>query len=175
VIYASLESPLGSMTASAKGDALTGLWFVGGKYYPSDTGTWAHEPDRPIFMRLREWLEDYFAGGRNVPLPPLELVGTPFQRTVWDMLLEIPYGQVITYGEIAKRIAAARGLRSMSAQAVGGAVGHNPISILVPCHRVIGRDGSLTGYAGGLDRKKALLRIEGADTSTLLPLSAGIT
>lgn len=174
MIYASLESPLGPMIASANDDALTGLWFVGGRYYPSDTSTWALEPDRPVFVKLRAWLEDYFAGGRNEPLPPLSLVGTAFQKAVWDMLLEIPYGQVTTYGRIAKRIAALRGLRSMSAQAVGGAVGHNPIPILVPCHRVVGSDGSLTGFGGGLDRKKALLRIEGAENRIKQLLSAGI-
>ncbi len=174
MIYTSFESPLGTMTASAEGDALTGLWFIGGKYCPSDAGTQGNEPDRPVFMKLREWLDHYFAGGRNIPLPPLQLEGTPFQRTVWDILLEIPYGQVTTYGKIAKRIAAARGLRAMSAQAVGGAVGRNPISILVPCHRVIGANGSLTGFGGGLERKKALLHIEGADTRIRLPFSVGI-
>jgi methylated-DNA-[protein]-cysteine S-methyltransferase len=160
MIYTSLKSPLGEITASAENDALTGLWFIGQKYYPADRDTWTYDPKHPIFIELHQWLEDYFAGGRNIDLPKLGPKGTAFQKTVWEILLEIPYGSITTYGEIAKRIANSKGLYSMSAQAVGGAVGHNPISILIPCHRVVGADGSLTGYAGGLDKKKALLHIE---------------
>ena len=163
MIYTNLKSPLGEITASAENDALTGLWFVGQKYYPADKGTWTYDLGHPIFIRLHQWLEDYFAGKRNIALPKLEPKGTAFQKAVWEVLLEIPYGHVTTYGEIAKKIANAKGLHSMSAQAVGGAVGHNPISILIPCHRVVGADGSLTGYAGGLEKKKALLHIEQAD------------
>lgn len=160
MIYINVKTPLGEMTASAEENALTGLWFVGQKYYPSDKGTWDYEPEHPIFIKLHQWLEDYFNGRKDSPLPNLAPKGTDFQKAVWEILLEIPYGHVTTYGEIAKKIATSRGLYSMSAQAVGGAVGHNPISILIPCHRVVGANGSLTGYAGGLERKKALLHIE---------------
>lgn len=164
MIYMNLNTPLGEVTASAEGDALTGLWFVGQKYYPSDKdkSTWSYDPNHPIFKKLDQWLEDYFAGKRNIALPNLEPKGTAFQKAVWAILLQIPYGRVTTYGEIAKKIAISKGLYSMSAQAVGGAVGHNPISILIPCHRVVGANGSLTGYAGGLEKKKALLHIEQA-------------
>ncbi len=160
MIYTNLESPLGDITASAENHALTGLWFVGQKYYPPDKERWSYDPNHPIFIKLRRWLEDYFAGKGNSTLPELKPKGTAFQKDVWEILLSIPYGHVTTYGEIAKKIAISKGLDSMSAQAVGGAVGHNPISILIPCHRVVGADGSLTGYAGGLEKKKALLHIE---------------
>lgn len=163
MIYTNLKSPLGEITAAAEGDALTGLWFVGQKYYPPKTDAWDYAPEHPVFIKLSHWLERYFEGEKNIPLPGLEPKGTSFQKAVWELLLEIPYGSVTTYGEIAKKLAKSRGLLSMSAQAVGGAVGHNPISILIPCHRVVGTGGSLTGYAGGLDKKKALLHIEGAD------------
>jgi methylated-DNA-[protein]-cysteine S-methyltransferase len=169
-----VDTPLGAMTASAGDDALTGLWFIGQKYYPQTAG-WTDKPDYPPFAVLRAWLETYFAGKSPPPiegrlpargagdllLPRLNPWGSDFQKAVWEQLLLIPYGKSSTYGEIAKKIAAVRGLPSMSAQAVGGAVGHNPISILIPCHRVLGAGGSLTGYAGGLDKKKALLRLEG--------------
>lgn len=155
-----IDTPLGAMLAAAKNEALTGLWFIGQKYFPSKTKTWVSEPDYAVFQTLRAWLADYFAGKNNKPEVPIGPPGTLFQRAVWDILLTIPFGQTTTYGEIAGKIAAARGLPSMSAQAVGGAVGHNPISILIPCHRVIGSNGSLTGYAGGVKRKEALLRLE---------------
>ncbi len=163
MIYTNLKSPLGDVTASAEKEAITGLWFVGQKYYPSDKGTWTYEPGHPMFIKLRQWLEEYFAGKGDIALPELEPKGTAFQKAVWEILLEIPYGCVTTYGEIAKKLATIKGLNSMSAQAVGGAVGHNPISILIPCHRVVGANGSLTGYAGGLEKKKALLHLEQAD------------
>lgn len=162
MIYTNFKSPLGEITAAAENDTLTGLWFVGQKYYPSDKGTWTYNPNHSIFITLHQWLEDYFAGKRNAALPNLEPKGTTFQKAVWEILLEIPYGCVTTYGEIARKIANSKGLHSMSAQAVGGAVGHNPISILIPCHRVVGANGSLTGYAGGLEKKRTLLLIEQA-------------
>jgi len=149
------------MTAAAEDGALIGLWFIGQKYYPTTPATWLREPDYPVFTALRSHLSRYFAGkdpGRDIVLSPQ---GSPFRKSVWDILLKIPFGEVMTYGEIAQAIAHAEGLASMSSQAVGGAVGHNPISILIPCHRVVGADGSLTGYAGGVDRKDALLRLEG--------------
>jgi methylated-DNA-[protein]-cysteine S-methyltransferase len=159
------------MTAAAEDDALTGLWFIGQKYYPQTAG-WTDEPGYPPFAALRAWLDSYFAGespppaGGRLPVRAagalrLNPRGTDFQKVVWEQLLSIPYGKSITYGEIAKIIAPRRGLSSLSAQAVGGAVGHNPISLLIPCHRVLGAGGTLTGYAGGLDKKEALLRLEG--------------
>lgn len=157
------DTPLGPMTASAAGGALTGLWFIGQKYYPSKTDTWVCAPDYPVFEALRVCLADYFSGRDGLSKLPLDPQGTSFQKTVWQILLEIPFGQVTTYGEVAKKLALARGLSSMSAQAVGGAVGHNPISILIPCHRVVGANRSLTGYAGGMDKKRALLQLEQVD------------
>jgi len=152
-------SPLGEIVLTADEVGITGLWFQGQK------GAGA-APDRAgaggdFLAAAREWLDTYFQGRDPGPIPPVHLAGTEFQRAVWDLLLEIPYGQTVTYGSLARRVAAARGLARMSAQAVGGAVGRNPVSILVPCHRVVGQDGSLTGYAGGLPRKAALLRLEG--------------
>ena len=158
-----IDTALGAMTAAAEDEALIGLWFIGQKYYPARTRDWIREPDLPIFASVRHLLARYFSGEAcrlDVRLAP---AGSPFQKTVWGILSRIPMGHVATYGQIARYIARTRGLASMSAQAVGGAVGHNPISILIPCHRVVGSHGTLTGYAGGLDRKAALLRIEKAD------------
>lgn len=158
-----LTSPLGDLTAAARAGKLCGLWFVGQKYYPAKTAAWTHQPDYPLFAELRAWLAAYFAGKSRLPELPLAPEGTPFQREVWDILLRIPTGQVSTYGNIAAQMARSRGLERMSAQAVGGAVGHNPISLVIPCHRVVGSNKSLTGYAGGLDKKKALLQLEGVN------------
>ena len=157
-----IDTPLGNMTAAAEREFLVGLWFEGQKYYPSRTAGWVSDPDRPVFGRLRDYLGRYFSGLAGAPDLPLDPHGSPFQEAVWAVLRTIPMGQVVTYGQIAKQMARSRGLASMSAQAVGGAVGHNPISILIPCHRVVGAGGALTGYAGGLERKAALLRIEKA-------------
>lgn len=162
VYTCTIETPLGNMTASANKIALTGLWFLGQKYYPTDTDAWIYEPSHPIFVELRRWLAKYFEGNNGRFEIELQPQGTPFQKSVWDILIEIPYGQIITYGEIAKKLAASKGLSTMSSQAVGGAVGHNPISIIIPCHRVVGSDRSLTGYAGGIDKKSALLSLEHA-------------
>lgn len=159
-----LSTPLGDITAAAEGEALTGLWFIGQKYYPAQTEAWVTEPGQRVFQTLQTWLDHYFSGREgSALLPELAPQGTDFQKAVWEILLEIPRGRVTTYGEIAQKLAASRGLSSMSAQAVGGAVGHNPISILIPCHRVVGAKGGLTGYAGGLEKKQALLRLEQAD------------
>lgn len=155
-----LETPLGDVQISGENDALTGLWFVDQKYFPDGAEQWIEEPNYPIFQEVKAWLKAYFAGDKPVVTMNLAPQGTPFQKAVWDLLLQIPYGQVTSYGTIAKAIAKRQGLTSMSAQAVGGAVGHNPISLIIPCHRVIGANGSLTGYAGGLDKKQALLKLE---------------
>ena len=151
-------SPLGRIVLMSDGTALTELDFAEGVPKASAVHT---QKDLPVFREVCRWLDVYFAGRDPGALPPLALHGTAFQQAVWNILRGIPYGTTTTYGGIAARIAAARGGR-MSAQAVGGAVGRNPISILIPCHRVIGTDGSLTGYAGGLDKKEYLLELEGA-------------
>jgi len=152
------ETPLGNIQATARGNVLTGLWFIGQKYFPTFTETWSNKPDHPVFISLKIWLEDYFAKKNPKVKIPLAPDGTDFQQAVWKLLLEIPYGKTSTYGAIASRLVAA-GKRA-SARAVGGAVGHNPISMLIPCHRVLGSDGSLTGYAGGIGKKRALLELE---------------
>ena len=149
-------SPLGPILLAADETGLTGLWFEGQKYFPSFLGVDYQEKETPVLTETARWLDVYFSGKDPDILPPLHPQGSPFRQTVWDILLTIPRGQTMTYGEIARRLGV------HSAQAVGGAVGHNPISILIPCHRVVGSDGSLTGYAGGLDRKTRLLQLEGA-------------
>ena len=151
------SSPLGKIILVSNGTALTELDFAEDVSAASATRT---QKDLPVFEEVSRWLDAYFAGRDPGALPPLAPHGTAFQQAVWKILRRIPYGTTTTYGRIAAHIAVARGGR-MSAQAVGGAVGRNPISILIPCHRVIGADSSLTGYAGGLDKKEALLRLEG--------------
>ena len=141
------DSPLGPITMASDGTSLTGLWFDGQKYFP-------------VFEDTRRWLHLYFSGTAPAFLPDLAPAGTPFQQDIWEILCSIPYGETRTYGQIAELYAQKHGILRMSAQAVGGAVGHNPISILIPCHRVVGADGSLTGYAGGLFRKTFLLELE---------------
>ena len=156
-------SPLGLITIASTEDALVGLWIEGQKYFiGSLKEPLTERPDLPILIQTRQWLDRYFAEEQPSPTElKLAPIGGEFRQSVWSILCEIPYGQVITYGDIAKRIAAAKGIKTMSAQAVGGAVGHNPISIIIPCHRVIGTNGNLTGYAGGIDKKVWLLTHEG--------------
>ena len=158
-------SPVGTLYLAADGAALTGLWIEGQKYFGATLPEDVKEKPLPVFDAARAWLDDYFAGKVPPAPPPLAPAGTPFRRAVWRLLLEIPYGQTTTYGDLARRLQA-RGLPA-AAQPVGGAVGHNPISILIPCHRVVGADGSLTGYAGGLDVKRKLLELEGVDLTKL--------
>ena len=154
------HSPLGGITAASDGRALTGLWFDGQKYFPEFPESVQKKSLLPVFEDTRRWLHLYFSGTAPAFLPDLLPKGTPFQRDIWDILRAIPYGETRTYGQIARLYAQKHGLLRMSAQAVGNAVGHNPISILIPCHRVVGADGSLTGYAGGLARKAFLLHLE---------------
>ena len=163
----SYESPLGRMLLASDGAALTGLWFVGQKYYAAALDKQHEEKTLPVLEQTKSWLDIYFSGKKPDFTPPLEPVGSEFRREVWELLLSIPYGRTVTYAELAAAIAERRSLSHMSAQAVGGAVGHNPISIIIPCHRVVGSGGSLTGYAGGIDRKIRLLSLEGADMSGL--------
>ena len=152
-------SPLGEIILASDGETLTGLWFAGQKYEGSTLAAEHREKDLPVFDETRRWLDDYFTGKDPGFTPPLRLRGTDFRKAVWKVLLTIPFGKTVTYGEIAAQIARKTG-RSVSARAVGGAVGHNPVSLIVPCHRVVGADGSLTGYAGGVERKEKLLEME---------------
>lgn len=154
------DSPLGGITMASDGDALCGLWFDGQRFFASTLGEHVTR-DLPVFRETRRWLDVYFSGRDPGFTPPMSLNGTPFRKTVWEELLLIPFGKTVTYGEIADRIGA---LSRTSARAVGGAVGHNPVSLIVPCHRVVGAGGALTGYAGGLDLKRRLLLLEAGGT-----------
>ncbi|MBO4867301.1 MAG: methylated-DNA--[protein]-cysteine S-methyltransferase [Ruminococcus sp.] len=154
------HSPLGSITLAGNGESLTGLWFDEQKFFPHKLISESIESELPIFTQTCNWLDIYFGGRIPDFTPSIFLQTTPFRKAVYDILLTIPYGQTMTYGEIANIIAEQNGVERMSSQAVGGAVGHNPVSIIIPCHRVVGADGSLTGYAGGLDRKIELLKLE---------------
>ena len=162
-------SPVGRLLLTCEDGGLTGLWLEGQKSFAAGLSEEpAQEPDRPELRAACEWLDAYFAGrGPSVSSLALTPKGSEFRRIVWTLLCEIPYGTYTTYGELAKRTAVRLGRESMSGQAVGGAVGHNPISIIIPCHRVVGADGSLTGYAGGIKNKIKLLELEGADLSRL--------
>lgn len=159
------NSFIGNITVASNGELLTGLWFDGQKYFDSILSEQHEQKKLPIFDCAKHWLDIYFCGGIPDFMPPLLLEGTSFRKSVWEILLSIPYGRTITYGEIARKIAKQRELPRMSAQAIGNAVGHNPISIIVPCHRVVGANGSLTGYAGGIDKKVKLLTLEKLDMS----------
>lgn len=159
------DSPLGLLLLAADDTGLTHLALPGQRYQPAFQEAPLEKPELSIFAATCRWLDDYFADHHSAPLPPLHPQGSEFQRAVWQLLLTIPYGETTTYGAIAQEIARQRSLPRMSAQAVGGAVGHNPIGIIIPCHRVVGSNGSLTGYGGGIDKKIALLKHEGVDMS----------
>ncbi len=156
-------SPLGGILLAANDIGLTGLWFDGQKYYADNLPAEHIERETPILTDAKRWLDVYFTGVEPDFMPPLHIVGSAFRLAVWELLLQIPYGQTVTYGELARQLAEKQGAEHMSAQAVGGAVGHNPISLIIPCHRVVGTHGSLTGYAGGIDKKIMLLELEQAD------------
>ena len=147
------ESPLGLITMAGEGDALVGLWLERQKHFASTLGPDAVEGWLPVFGETSRWLDIYFSGAEPGFMPRLDLRGTPFRQVVWKDLLAIPYGETVSYGELARRV-------GTSPRAIGGAVGHNPVSIIVPCHRVIGADACLTGYAGGLELKARLLLLE---------------
>ena len=155
-----IQTPLGEVRLRSDGKSLTGLWFVGQVNDAKNNSDIEIKDDLPIFVQVENWLERYFSGEETPITFPLQPKGTIFQERVWKILQEIPYGETMTYGEIAQRIAKEKGIATYSAQAVGQAVGKNPISILIPCHRVLGKNGALTGYAGGVHRKEQLLRIE---------------
>lgn len=162
-------SPLGSLTLASDGENIVGLWLDGQKYFAATvTGDVVEKPDIPVFILAKKWLDAYFAGKKPaIAALPLAPAGSAFRKTVWDILCKIPYGRCATYGDIAQNATAGMNGKSASARAVGGAVGHNPISVIIPCHRVVGSNGSLTGYAGGIDKKIFLLQHEGADMSRL--------
>ena len=153
-------SPLGGILLAADEIGMRGLWFDGQKYFARDLPGERTETKTPVLAEAERWLDIYFDGKEPDFLPPLHPVGSRFRQAVWEILLQIPYGKTVTYGEISKQLAKKMGLERMSAQAVGGAVGHNEISIIIPCHRVVGTNGSLTGYAGGIDKKIKLLKLE---------------
>lgn len=165
IYYAKYKSPLGLITIAGSENALSGLWIEGQKYYAETVKEeMVEKSDLPVLQAAKQWLDDYFAGKKpDINSLPLAPQGSEFRRSVWKILCEIPYGETITYGDISKQIAAKMNRETMSSQAVGGAVGHNPISIIIPCHRVVGSGGNLTGYAGGLNIKIKLLELEGLD------------
>ncbi len=168
-------SPLGLLLLASDGDNLVGLWIEGQKYYGGSVDkAMTEKGDLKVFIAAKKWLDNYFAGQKpaisDLPLAP---DGGEFRKAVWNILCEIPYGECITYGDIAKKIAVRMNKTKMSGQAVGGAVGHNPISIIIPCHRVVGTNGSLTGYAGGIGKKIKLLEHEGVDMSRLFVPAKG--
>ncbi len=161
------SSPLGQIVLAADEQGLTGLWFKDQKYFGLYLDKEHENGSTPIIEKAKEWLDIYFSGTNPSFCPPLHMIGSDFQKCVWEILYAIPYGTTTTYGEIAKKIAKDRGIERMSAQAVGGAVSHNEISIIVPCHRVVGTNGSLTGYAGGISKKIELLKLEKAFTEKM--------
>lgn len=166
-------SPLGGILLAADGIGLTGLWFDGQKYFARNLPAERTEQETSVLAEAKRWLDIYFSGREPDFLPPLHPIGSAFRQAVWTVLLQIPYGHTTTYGEIARQLTGTAGFSRMSAQAVGGAVGHNEISIIIPCHRVVGTSGSLTGYAGGIERKVKLLELERADMTHLFAPKKG--
>ena len=161
------SSPVGELTLVADTQSLVSLWLPSQKYYnTSISERSAEKPDLPLFAIIKTWLDHYFGGQPDpISILPLAPSGSPFRLLVWRKLTEIPYGEVTSYGAIARQLAMEMGKSKIAAQAVGGAIGHNPISIIIPCHRVIGSDGSLTGFGGGIQTKWSLLELEGLDMS----------
>ena len=169
-VYASqYESPIGTLLLAERDGKLVGVWIEGQKYFRGTLSEQTIEfADTPTLLQTKQWLDRYFNGQRpQINELPIALEASSFRKAVWQALCEIPYGKTVSYGEIAQKIADRLGICSMSAQAVGGAVGHNPIPIIIPCHRVVGANGSLTGYAGGIQKKLQLLMLEGVDVEKL--------
>ena len=163
------DSPLGEILLAADEEGMTGVWFEAQKYFAAKLPPENEEGTTPVLGDACRWLDVYFSGREPDFTPKLHLIGSDFRQAVWALLLQIPYGQTTTYGALAKQLAAMHGLPRMSAQAVGGAVGHNEISLIIPCHRVVGTNGSLTGYAGGIDKKAKLLTLEKIRMEHLFP------
>ena len=155
VVMSQIDSPLGELILGVQNDRLIGIWFDGQKHFDGPQEQWQQQPDHPVLFETQRQLQDYFAGKLAEFDLPLAAAGTPFQQKVWQALLKIPFSETVTYGQVADWIGATRGVR-----AVAAAIGRNPISVVIPCHRVIGANGKLTGYAGGLDRKRELLALE---------------
>lgn len=173
IVISHYLSPIGDLLIAVKNDKLIGLWMEGQKYYKQGICEKTIEDDYYfVIIKVKEWLDRYFREEQpSICELELELIGSDFRKSVWTLLMDIPYGSVTTYSEIAQKLAHIKGLKSMSAQAVGGAVGHNPISIIIPCHRVVGINGSLTGYAGGIQKKIYLLNHEHVNMERLfLPM-----
>ena len=159
--YCTYESKIGLLYLISDGKSLIGCYLEGQKYFPNNIDNYYLNEELNILVKSKDWLEKYFNGENpSINEIPLNYIGTEFRNTVWEVLKEISYGEQVTYKHIAEKIAKTKGLETMSAQAVGGAVGHNPLLIFIPCHRVIGVDGSLTGYAAGLENKRYLLNLE---------------
>lgn len=174
MVYTSkYSSLLGEILLAADELGMVGLWFDGQKYFARNLPCEFTEMETPVLAEAKRWLNLYFSGKEPDFLPPLHPIGSAFRQEVWDILLQIPYGKTVTYGDISRQLSKKLGLGKMSAQAVGGAVGHNEISIIIPCHRVVGGNGSLTGYAGGIDKKIKLLELERADMSHLFAPKTG--
>jgi len=159
------HSPLGKLLLASDGEALTGLWFVGQRHFPRDLGDGRDGGKLPVLCAAVQWLDRYFSGEDPGSAPPVQLRGTAFQLAVWQALRQVPYGQTVTYAQLAERAGLAAAEPARYARAVGAAVGRNPISIILPCHRVVGAGGRMTGYAGGMERKIWLLELEGARLS----------
>lgn len=168
------SSPVGLLTLGSDGEYITGLWIEGQKYFGGGLTASMTPKEVTPFKLAKQWLDDYFSGAKPSPAElPLRPAGSPFRQEVFNILCAIPYGELLTYGEIAAMIAAKRNKSTMSSQAVGGAVGHNPIAIIIPCHRVVGAKGNLTGFASGIKTKIYLLRQEGVDTSAFYTPTRG--
>ncbi|MDR0644988.1 MAG: methylated-DNA--[protein]-cysteine S-methyltransferase [Treponema sp.] len=172
IYTAAIDTPLGAMRAFVADNTLVGLWFTDRCLFPTEYG--ASVPVHPLFSSVQEWLDVYFAGQEPSISISLKTNGTPFQETVWALLKKIPYGKTVSYGGLAGEAAASMGVSRMSAQAVGGAVGRNPLSLIIPCHRVVGKNGELTGYGGGLERKSFLLQLERREDISLTPSSTAV-
>lgn len=162
-------SPFGDILLASDETALIGLWIEGGRFFAETLPVGSVAGDTPVLRQAKRWLDVYFSGEEPGFTPPLNLAGSEFRQAVWRLLLDIPYGQTTTYGAIADLLAEQRGVARMSAQAVGGAIGYNEISLIIPCHRVVGANGNLTGYGSGLNNKIKLLQLEGVDTSRYFP------
>ena len=161
------DSPLGRITLAGNSISLTGLWFDGQRYFGASLASEYEERDTPVIVQTKRWLDIYFSGRDPGFNPQLCLRGTPFQKDVWDILQTIPFSHVVTYGGLAQMLAVRRNSGKVSPRAIGAAVGRNPVSLIVPCHRVIGSNGSLVGYAGGVERKEKLLLLEKTDFESL--------